>query len=75
MTEITLRSNMKKEKINALLTFLKSWDDKIQVTINSDTLYKKKRPSDYFGKLSKESAKEMKEYINKSRNEWERNIL
>lgn len=35
---------------------------------------KEKKPSDYFGTLSKDDAKEMKEYIHQSRNEWNRNI-
>lgn len=33
----------------------------------------KKKPSDYFGTLSKEDGKKMLHYINESRNEWNRN--
>ncbi|MFZ4798801.1 MAG: hypothetical protein ACOYMA_14975 [Bacteroidia bacterium] len=35
----------------------------------------KKKPSDYFGILSKEKGEEMLKYVNESRDEWEeRNI-
>jgi hypothetical protein len=33
----------------------------------------KKKPSDYFGTLSKEDGKKMLHYVNESRNEWNRN--
>ncbi len=33
----------------------------------------KKKPSDYFGTLSKEDRKKMLHYVNESRNEWNRN--
>ena len=33
-----------------------------------------KKPSDFFGTLSKEEGEEMKIYITQSRNEWDRNI-
>ena len=34
----------------------------------------KKKPSDFFGTLSKEEGEKMQEYVIKSRNEWERDI-
>lgn len=34
----------------------------------------KKKPSDYFGTLSKEDGARMLHYVNESRNEWNRNI-
>lgn len=34
----------------------------------------KKKPSDFFGTLSKEEGEKMQAYITKSRNEWDRNI-
>lgn len=33
----------------------------------------KSKPSDFFGTLTKEDGEKMQSYINKSRNEWERN--
>ncbi len=35
---------------------------------------KKKRPSEYFGTLSKEEGERMQIYVDESRKEWERNI-
>ena len=34
----------------------------------------KKKPSDFFGTLSREEGEKMQTYITKSRNEWERNF-
>ena len=34
----------------------------------------KKKPSDYFGTLSIEEGEKMHNYVNESRNEWNRNI-
>ena len=34
----------------------------------------KKKPSEYAGTLSKEEGKKFLEYVEQSRNEWERNI-
>ena len=33
-----------------------------------------KKPSDYFGTLSKEDGEKLHEYVTKSRKEWERNF-
>jgi hypothetical protein len=33
-----------------------------------------KKPSDFFGSLSKEDGEQFQQYITKTRNEWERNI-
>jgi hypothetical protein len=33
-----------------------------------------KKPSDFFGTLSKEEGEQFHQYITKTRNEWERNI-
>jgi len=33
-----------------------------------------KKPSDFFGTLSREDGEKMQAYITNSRNEWERNI-
>ncbi len=33
-----------------------------------------KKPSDFFGTLSKENGEKMQAYVTESRNEWERNI-
>ncbi|MFT4092629.1 MAG: hypothetical protein QM640_03230 [Niabella sp.] len=40
----------------------------------TETLNSKKKPSDYFGTLSEEAAEKMHQYVNESRNEWDRNI-
>lgn len=34
----------------------------------------KKKPSDYFGTMSKEEGEKMQAYITESRNEWDRSI-
>lgn len=34
---------------------------------------RKKKPSDYFGTLSKEDGQKMQQYVNESRNDWNRN--
>lgn len=34
----------------------------------------KKKPSDFFGTMTREEGEKMKEYVTKSRQEWERNI-
>ncbi len=47
-------------------------DEEIKRTTAS--VLPKKKPSDFFGTLSREEGKKMQAYINKSRNEWERNI-
>ena len=33
-----------------------------------------KKPSDFFGTLSKEDGEQFQQYVTKTRNEWERNI-
>ena len=35
----------------------------------------KKKPSDFRGAISKETADEMNKYVEKARKEWERNIF
>lgn len=34
----------------------------------------KKKPSDFFGTMSKEEGEKMQAYLNQSRNEWDRTI-
>jgi hypothetical protein len=34
----------------------------------------KKKPSDFFGTLSREEGEKMQAYVTQSRNEWERNF-
>ena len=36
---------------------------------------KKRKPSDYAGCISKETAETLLQHVEQSRNEWERNIL
>ena len=47
-------------------------DDEVKNTQASIT--PKKKPSDFAGTLSKETADELLKHIAQSRNEWERNI-
>lgn len=42
--------------------------------IKEEALKAEKKPSDYFGTLSKEEGEKMHLYVNESRNEWNRNI-
>lgn len=84
MTEIILKSNMARDKINALLLFLKTWDDKIQVSIHNDepysaeaekkTISSKKKLSELAGSLSRETADAMQKYVAESRTEWEERL-
>lgn len=47
----------------------------IKILPNNIEVLPKKKPSDYFGMLSKEKGAEMLKYVNESRDEWEeRNI-
>lgn len=84
MTEIILKSNMARDKINALLLFLKTWDDKIQVSVYNDepysaeaekkTISSKKKLSELAGTLSHETADAMQKYVAESRAEWEERL-
>lgn len=85
MTEIILKSDMARDKINALLVFLKSWDDKIQVSIRGEGTYSaeteekksissKKKLSGLAGLLSRETAEAMQKYVAESRAEWEERL-
>jgi hypothetical protein len=48
-------------------------DEEVKNTTAS-VLPSKKKPSDFFGTLSKEEGEKMQDYVTQSRNEWERNI-
>lgn len=47
-------------------------DDEVEKTTAS--ILQSKKPSDYFGTLSKEDGNKMQEEIAKSRNEWNRDF-
>ena len=38
------------------------------------TILQKKKPSDFFGTMSKEEGEKMQAYVTQSRNEWDRSI-
>lgn len=45
-----------------------------EVTSTTAGIAPKKKPSDFFGTLSREVGEKMHEYATKSRNEWERDF-
>lgn len=73
METITIHSRTKEE--TSLFEYLAK-ALKTPYTIKQEGSRKtgKKKPSDYFGTLSKENGEKMLHYVNESRNEWNRNI-
>ena len=47
-------------------------DDEPRSAVTNEIM--KKKPSDFFGTLSKEDGEKLHEYVIKSRREWERNF-
>jgi hypothetical protein len=60
------------EYIGKQVNILFYTDEEVKQT--SVSIMSKKKPSDFFGTLTKEEGEKMYDYLTKSRNEWERNF-
>lgn len=62
-----------KEETNVFEYLAKTLKTPYEIKREESTKKTKKKPSDYFGTLSKGDGEKMLRYVNKSREEWNRN--
>lgn len=72
METITIHPRTKEE--TSLFEYLaKALKTPYQIKQKESVKTTKKKPSDYFGTLSRKDGEKMLHYVNESRNEWNRN--
>ena len=71
-TNFNMSVSLPKDYVGKEVHVLFYIDEEVKTTTAS--LLPTKKPSDFFGTLSKEEGEKMQAYITQSRSEWERNF-